>query len=158
MTFELLPALAAGLVGTAAMTILMTMGRSTGMTSMDIALLMGSMFTDDEGRARRIGTVLHWMMGTVVFGIAYGLLFVALDSDAVVTGLLIGMVHALALGLVGLPMMGAIHPRMRGGGGELVLARPGFFGVGFGAGTPVGLLMGHAVFGAVVALVYAALA
>ena len=34
---------------------------------------------------------------------------------------------------------------------------PGIMGVNYGKGTPLGLLMGHAVYGVVVALVYSAL-
>jgi len=41
--------------------------------------------------------VLHIaMMGTVVFGIGYALLFQAFDSDSVVTGLVIGLVAGVA--------------------------------------------------------------
>jgi hypothetical protein len=157
VTFELVPALAAGLVGTAVMTFLMTVGRSMGMTSMDIALLVGSMATDDEHSARRLGSAVHWMMGTIVFGVVYAVVFVLLDSAAAVTGSLIGVVHALILGALVMPMMASVHPRMQGEADELHLASPGFFGVGFGRGTPFGLVLGHAVYGLVVALVYSTL-
>ena len=73
---------------------------------------------------------------------------------------MIGLTHGAAVGLVALPMMPAIHPRMSaavvatGHAGEVRLSAPGVFGSRWGAMTPVGLLAGQAVYGAVVALVY----
>lgn len=99
MDLELVPALVAGFTGTVAMTAMMMMGKSMGMTSMDIALITGGMMTDDEAKARRIGMMIHLViMGTIVFGIGYGLLFQAFDSTSVVTGVLIGVVHGLVVG------------------------------------------------------------
>ena len=154
--FDLVPALAAGFVGTLAMTALMMAGRATGMTSMDMPLLIGGMVSNDERKARGIGMVVHvLMMGTVVFGVTYALLFAAFDSDAALTGLLIGVVHGLIFGLLVLPMMPAIHPRMKVSASGFHLDRPGVLGVGYGKGTALGIVMAHAVYGLVVALVYA---
>lgn len=70
------------------------------------------------------------------------------------------------VGLVFMPMMPAIHPRMstdivdgpvRTTGGTVMLAAPGVLGSRWGGMTPVGLLMGHVVYGIVAALVYQAL-
>ena len=69
-------------------------------------------------------------------------------------------------------MMGSMHPRMtapttatRAGGdvltmtgGEATLVEPGIFARNYGPMTPIGLVMGHVVFGVVVALVYSAIA
>lgn len=158
MEFELLPALIAGFVGTAAMTIMMMMGKSMGMTTMDIALISGGMIAKDEKSARVIGNFVHWiMMGTIVFGIVYALLFQALDSAGAGTGLIIGIVHGLIVGVMAMPMMGAIHPRMQPVADGFHLDSPGFMGVSYGKGTPAGLIVGHALYGLVVALVYLAL-
>jgi len=43
-------------------------------------------------------------------------------------------------------------------GGTVSLSAPGLLGSRWGAMTPVGLVMGHVVYGLVVALVYAAIA
>ncbi len=57
-------------------------------------------------------------------------------------------------------MMSAMHPRVRSGAVSSVpssgvsLPPFGFGGVGFGRGTPVGIIMGHVVFGLVWALVF----
>lgn len=73
------------------------------------------------------------------------------------------LVHGLVVGLVVMPVM---HPRMTGEpafagtvditGGHVELAAPGVLGARWGGMTPVGLDMGHAVYGLVVALVYQA--
>jgi hypothetical protein len=73
-----------------------------------------------------------------------------------------------------MPMMPATHPRMdaqlvgAGGpahgavvqevGGRGASLRPRVLGKDWGGMTPVGLLMGHAVYGLVLALVYTAMA
>lgn len=157
--FALGPALAAGFVGTLAMTAVMMAGRAMGMTSMDMPLMIGGMMSDDEGKARRLGMTIHvLMMGTVVFGVLYGFLFAAFDSDAALTGLSIGVVHGLIFGLMVLPMMPAIHPRMKASASGFQLDAPGVLGVGYGKGTAVGIVMAHAVYGLVVALVFKGLA
>jgi uncharacterized membrane protein YagU involved in acid resistance len=106
-------------------------------------------------------------MGTIVFGIVYGFLFTTLDSSSLVTGVALGAVHGLLVGAIGMPMMPRMHPRMTAAadgpaadtsGGTVVLSEPGFFGSRWGAMTPVGLVMGHVVYGIIVALVYGVLA
>lgn len=98
---ELVPALVGGFAGTVAMTLVMMAGRSSGTTSMDMPLIIGGMVSRDEATARRLGSAVHVMMGTVVFGIAYAVLFAAVDSDSAATGLLIGLAHGVAFGLGG---------------------------------------------------------
>ncbi|MDQ3217984.1 MAG: hypothetical protein M3Q18_09095 [Actinomycetota bacterium] len=158
MEFDLLPALIAGFVGTVAMTVGMTMGKSMGMTTMDIALIGGGMMSGDERKARRAGMFIHLIvMGTLVFGSIYAFLFQALESASWVTGLIVGVVHGAVVGIMAMPMMGAIHPRMMPAAEGFQLDPPGIMGVNYGRGTPLGLLMGHAVYGVVVALVYSGL-
>ncbi len=158
MEFEFGPALIAGFVGTVVMTMGMTMGRSMGMTKMDIALITGGMMTSDERKARKMGMTIHFLvMGTVVFGLAYALLFQALDTASWTAGLVIGLIHGAVVGLMAMPVMGGIHPRMQPAADGFQMDSPGVFGVNYGKGTPVGLLMGHALYGVVVALVYGAL-
>lgn len=171
MSFEVLPALAAGLVGTVVMSVMMQMAGSMGLTRMPpMHLVVGSMMSGDPQKASRIGIMLHYvLMGTVVFGFVYGALFAAFDESSVATGATIGLVHGLVVGLMGMPMMQAIHPRMSTGPsaggavvtvetGQVMLSAPGFFGSRWGGMTPVGMIVGHVVYGAVVALVYSWLA
>lgn len=166
MDFSIPGALVGGFVATAAMTMMMRMAGAAGMTQMPpMELVTGSMMTGDEGKAKQLGFFLHWiMMGTVVFGLGYAALFVAFDSASWLLGLGIGVAHGLVVGVVFMPMMPAMHPRMSGGvtpegtvhmeAGEVHLSNPGVLGARWGGMTPVGMIMGHAVYGVVLALVY----
>lgn len=175
--FELVAALAAGFVATVVMTAMMQMSAMTGMTNMPpMPLVTGSMLTGDRSAANKLGAAIHFvMMGTIMFGLAYAALFTAFDDQAWWVGALIGIAHGLLVGLVFMPMMPSVHPRMsrelvsagssseRGtagssGDGEVQLTAPGFFGKDWGGMTPIGLLMGHAVYGIVIAVVYGWLA
>lgn len=112
-----------------------------GMPKMDIIGMLGTMFTANQGTARLIGIVVHFMMGAI-FAIIYALLWSAGIGAAIWWwGLIFGAVHAV-VAMVGMPVMMQIHPR------PPEMAR--------GVMTMVGLLMGHMVFGLIVALVYAA--
>lgn len=171
MEFNFLAGLVAGFVGTLAMSVLMRAGSAMGMTSMPpMSLIQGAMMTDDPERAKRIGMVTHVLvMGTVVFGTVYAAVFSAVGSASWLAGLVVGLVHGIVAGAVGMPMMGSMHPRMQGAaaftggtawtaeGGALRIEEPGLFGRNYGPMTPVGLVMGHLVYGLVVALVYSAL-
>lgn len=171
MEFNLVAGSIGGFVGTIAMTLLMKMGTRMGMSNMPpMPVIQGAMFTDDESTAKRIGMFTHVIvMGTVVFGTTYAALFAAFGTASWLAGVLIGLVHAVVSGAIGFPMMGSTHPRMESAAaftgdatyesqpGSLRIASPGFFGVNYGSGTPMGLFMGHAVYGLVVALTYTAI-
>lgn len=146
------------------------MSIAMGVTNMpSMPLIQGAMATDDPDRARKIGMVTHVMVRcTIVFGIVYALVFSVLGTAGWLTGLIVGLVHGVVAGVF-MKMMGKIHPRMEGAanfaGDEtwrhdrtgLHLEEPGWFGTNYGAMTPFGLLMAHAVFGLVVGVVYAAI-
>lgn len=152
--------LVAGFAATLVMTPLMQMGAAMGMTRMNMTVMLGSMFRRDADSARRIGTALHFMNG-IVFGLAYALVWWALDpaiENAWWIGPIFGAVHSV-VAMVMMPVMSGMHPRVEGRGettegSDVVLPRFGFGGTGFGAMTPVGVLMGHLVFGLVWGLVF----
>jgi uncharacterized membrane protein YagU involved in acid resistance len=168
MEFSLVGALVAGLIGTAVMSAMMKLSAKAGMTDMPpMELVTGSMMSADPDRAKKLGIMVHWIvMGAIVFGLGYAALFTAFGSASWLIGIGIGLVHGLVVGVVFMPMMPAVHPRMSdeptfGGtvdvsAGSVRLAAPGVLGSKWGGMTPVGLVMGHAVYGLVVALVYRA--
>jgi hypothetical protein len=166
MEFEFLPAVIAGFAGGLVMTVMMTMARSAGLTRMDMSLIEGAFFTDDEGKAKAIGAFMHLVvMSGLLFGSIYAVLFSAFDvasDDAWWYGLAFGGVHAVVAG-VGMAMMPMMHPKMTSepvpaaATSRLRLQPPGPFAVNMGKPTPVGLIMAHVAYGLVVALVYAAL-
>jgi uncharacterized membrane protein YagU involved in acid resistance len=113
-----------------------------GMPKMDIIGMLGTMFTTNQGAARVMGTIAHFMMG-VVFAIVYALLWsFGAGSPTWLWGLIFGAIHAV-VAMVMIPVMMGMHPHPpQMDRGPMMMA---------------GLLMGHLVFGLVVALTYNAL-
>lgn len=159
----------AGAGGAVAMSMLMRMGIATGMTRMDLPMVLGSMFRGDRPGARVLGTMLHLMNG-LAFGLAYAVIWWALGighftiASAWWVGLIFGAIHGAVVEVV-MPMLGAMHPRVQeaprpalaGPGGEVTLPHFGFGGSGFGSGTPMGMFLAHLAFGGVWAIIFAAL-
>ena len=170
MELELIPALIAGLTGTVIMTVIMALATAMGLTNMPpMHLVIGSMMTGQRKMASLTGMVIHLIvMGSVTFGLIYAAAFVALNDASVATGAGVGLVHGIIVGAMAMPVMGWIHPRMRdtnaddgasaGRDGRVALTSPGFFGVRWGSMTPRGMIVGHVIFGMVVAVVYTAIA
>lgn len=176
MGFDWIAALVAGFVATVVMDVLMTMAKGMGVTRMPpMSLITGSMMAGSRGAAWAMGAMAHFIiMGAVVFGFIYAALFMALGIQAAAAwwvGALIGLVHGLLVGGMAMPMMPAMHPRMErqtagtGGsqtvsdhGGGLRLSAPGLMGKDWGGMTPMGVVVGHVVYGVVLGLVYAVIA
>lgn len=168
MQIEIFPALVAGLVATVVMSALMAASRAMNLTEMPaMPLFIGGMMAPDPGRAKAVGAVIHYLvMGTLVFGLLYVWLFSLLDSASWVTGGLIGLAHGVLVGMM-MPLMSSMHPRIGTGVGNqtdqsgdasrLEFSDPGWFGVGWGRMTPMGLVVGHVVYGVVFALMYSVL-
>jgi Family of unknown function (DUF6789) len=144
-------AIIAGLAGTAAMTILMYMAKAMGMP-MDMPRMLGLMFTRPENKAGTymVGLVAHFMNG-VIFAIIYAFLFTVLGHAGWIWGLVFGAVHSVFAGIV-LGMMPLVHPRV-GPGKEL--PSPGIFAKNISSMAPMGLIMLHLVYGAIVGAIYA---
>lgn len=167
MEISVAGALLAGFVATAVMTMMLRMATAAGMTQMPpMELISGAMVARDASRAKRWGYFLHWtVMGTVVFGLGYAAVFTAVGSTSWLLGLGIGLAHGVVVGVM-MAMMPAMHPRMSGSAtidgpvsthdGEVHLSAPGLFAGNWSRTTPVGIVVGHAVYGIVLALVYQA--
>ena len=120
-----------GLVGTAAMTLVMRMGQAMGLPPMDIGAMLGSKL----GGSVVLGWVAHFVNGTVL-AIIYAALFVTrLPGPGFVRGALYALLPWIFLQLIVMPMMG--H---------------GLFGGSFGAA--IGTLVAHLVYGAVMGGIY----
>lgn len=173
MEFQFWPAVIAGLVGGAVMSMMIAMMRKAGKTEMDMALIEGSMLSGDRGKAKAIGTFMHLVVFSgLIIGSIYAWLFDVFgvsDGNAWWVGALYGIVHGIIAGLV-MSVLPAMHPRMRGGvesdevdrvggpsDGSLLLKPPGVFAKNYGPATPPGVLMVHVVYGLVVGLVYSLL-
>lgn len=152
MDFALGSALLAGLAGTAAMTVVLSMAPAMGIR-MDMPAMLGTMFLPLGAPARLLGLAIHFMMGAAFF-LVYAAIFDAagLEESVAGWGALFGLVHGLIAGMA-MGMMPAMHPRMADGPGAV--PRPGFFGVRLGAMAPVAIVLLHALYGAVGGAVYA---
>jgi hypothetical protein len=85
-----------------------------------------------------VGWLLHFMIGSLVWGYLFALLFAHLPSrPAAIKGVLFGTAAWLLMMAMVMPMAGA-----------------GFFGLHLGIGAPVATLMLHWVYGAVLGTVY----
>lgn len=145
---NILGAIVAGLIGTAVITIVMNMAPQMGMPKMDIVGMLGSMFSPEGNRM--LGLAMHLMMG-IVFAIIYALLWNAgLGTVGLLWGALFGAGHWIVAGAMmgGMSMM---HAGVKAGAVEA----PGVFMVNNGGVMAfMGGLIGHIIFGLVVALVY----
>lgn len=136
---NILNAILSSLAGTLVMTILMYMAPAMGMPKMDIIGMLGTMFTPNQGVARAMGIIAHFMMGAV-FAIIYALLWSqGIGSPTWLWGLIFGAVHGV-VAMLTMPMMVKMHPRPPQMDSGTMMA--------------VGLIVGHMAFGLVVALTY----
>lgn len=169
--FDLVAALVAGFLATAAMSGAMRLASARGITRMpSFELVTGSAVSSDEHTARQAGLLLHYgLFGTLVFGIGYGAAFAVLDSATWLDGLILGLIHGFVVGMFFMPALPAVHPRVEpalaGAGGTVYRSRrgvllkpPGVLGKEWGNMTPAGVVAGHVVYGIVAALAYRILA
>jgi hypothetical protein len=139
-----------GAVATVAFTLFSMMGKAMGMTDMDLLDLLGSTVAEPHtASARAIGAVIHHTNGAIL-GIAgaYAAALIDVELDW-----LSGLAWGGALWVLALLMMstiGAVHPAIR----HRTQHDPGPAATNFGSMTPVGSLLGHAVWGVVLGALY----
>lgn len=145
---NIIGALVAGLVATIVMTAVMVMAPKMGMPKMDIVGTLGSMF--DKNGNRTVGLIIHLMMG-MIFGIVYAALWNAgIGSAGILWGGIFGIGHWLLAGLM-MGGMGMMHAGVKAG----TVDAPGLYMTNSGGMMAfMGGLIGHIIFGIVVALVY----
>ncbi|QQR88025.1 MAG: hypothetical protein IPJ76_07370 [Flavobacteriales bacterium] len=127
----------AGLLATAAMTLVMLVAPFMGLPKMDPAAMLSMML----GVPLALGWAMHFMIG-VVFALAYALFFrkvVRKANGAVVKGALFGLA-AFVFAQVVIGLMGALLGGMPPMEGSMML-------------MAIGSILGHVVFGIVVALI-----
>ncbi len=147
---NILNAVIAGLVSTVVFTMILIMAPKMGMPKMDIVELLGSMF----GKPNRIlGWMMHLMMG-IVFALIYAFLWSnGIGAATWTSGLVFGAIHWLVVGVL-MAMIPMMHAGIKSG----AVKAPGMWMTNNGGVMAfMGGLVGHMIFGVVVALVYAAL-
>jgi uncharacterized membrane protein YagU involved in acid resistance len=135
----------AGFVATAAMTALMYAAPTMGMPKMDIAAVLGTMFLASPGPAFWLGMIIHLMMGAVLFPAVYRFALQPGRGRGTGRGVLFGLLLWAVANLMVMPMMGAIHPMVKSG----MMPAPGFLMLNLGVMAPMGSLIGHLLYGAV---------
>jgi hypothetical protein len=140
-------AIIAGLVGTVAISMVMAMAPKMGMPKMDIVDMLSTMFGKPN---RTLGWMMHFMMG-IIFALIYSFIWsIGVGSATWLFGLIFGAIHWLIVGMV-MGMIPMMHVGIKNG----EVGAPGLWMTNNGGLMAfVGGLMGHMVFGLVVALIY----
>lgn len=140
-------AVVAGLVGTAIFSMVLMMAPRMGMPKMDIVAMLSTMFGKENPV---LGWMLHLMMG-VIFALIYAFLWSrGILAPTWQGGLVFGAAHWLVVGMV-MGMIPMMHVGIRSG----AVKAPGLWMTNDGGAMAfIGGLVGHMIFGLVVALVY----
>lgn len=146
-----------GLIGSAALATILALSQGMGLSRLSLTFLLGTFFSGDRARAHLFGFIAYFIGGWV-FAAGYLMVFLRIGETVWWHGALLGIFHALFLLAVMLPLLPYIHPRMAseydGPTGARRLEPPGFLGLNYGQRTPLTTLAGHAVYGAVLGLLY----
>jgi hypothetical protein len=140
-----------GFGATVLLTVLLAGAQGLGWTRMSLPYLLGTMFTPDRDRAWLVGILVHLVNGWL-FSLVYFAVFAFVGTAGAPLGALVGLVHGLFVGTVGLPALPAFHPRVArphaGPTSERRLEPPGFLARNYGWSTGAVIVAAHVVFGA----------
>lgn len=139
-----------GLVATTALTAVMIAAQLSGLTRLDLPLLLGTIVTEDPDRARVAGFFIHLGIGEgVAFG--YAATFALLDEANWWLGGLLGLLQAAVALTVLVPLLSGVHPRIAseraGPSSTAALEPPGLLGLNYGVETPLVAIAAHLVYG-----------
>lgn len=141
---RVVPAMAAGFVATVVLSLLMIIKSMMGlMPGLDVIHMLSHMAHAMIGTAASpaIGWVIHFLIGTVAWGVLFAVLYPILPGrSSVAKGLVFSVLAWLLMMLIPLPMAGA-----------------GLFGLHMGLMAPVMTLVLHLIWGAVLGGTFQAL-
>jgi uncharacterized membrane protein YagU involved in acid resistance len=100
-----------GFAGTVILTSVLAASQALGLTRMNLPFMLGTMVTADRDRAKVIGFGMHLVNGWL-FAAVYAAAFRSWRRATWWLGATIGLVHALFVLLVGMPLLPGLHPRM----------------------------------------------
>jgi hypothetical protein len=146
-------ALAGGLLATFVLTTMIRVSTEAGLTRLDLALILGTVVTQNRRKARAIGSFFHFALG-LVFALAYALLFRAIGWSSWWLGALVGVVHTLLVSTVLINIvLPVVHPLMgtpETAASEVALIEPpGFLMRNYGPHTFLVTLVAHVMYGAI---------
>jgi hypothetical protein len=139
-----------GLVATTALTAVMIAAQLSGLTRLDLPLLLGTIVTEDPDRARVAGFFIHLGIGEG-FALGYAATFALLGEANWWLGALLGLLHAAVSLTVLVPLLSGVHPRIAseraGPSSTAALEPPGLLGLNYGVETPLVAIAAHLVYG-----------
>jgi hypothetical protein len=147
-----------GFFATVVLTTLLSAAQGLGISRMSLPLLLGTAFTASRQRAHLYGFVLQMLAGWG-FALLYAICFETLHRASWWLGALLGLMQALFLLVVVLPLLPYLHPRVAsedfGPNPTRQLEPPGFLALNYGRLTPLVTLAAHVLYGAVLGTFYA---
>jgi hypothetical protein len=139
-----------GLVATSVLSAVMIAAQMTGLTRLDLPLLLGTVVTADPDRARVAGFFIHLAIGEG-FALGYAASFALLNRATWWLGGLFGLLHVALVLTVLVPLLAGVHPRMAsnraGPMSRAVLEPPGAFCLNYGPQTPIVAIVAHIGYG-----------
>lgn len=139
-------AILAGLVGTAALTLVLAWGPTIGAPPLNLPLWDGTFFTLNLGLALVFGYLIHFAIGVALALLYQKRVLPRLTGEGWQRGALFGAGIWGILMIVGLPLFDWLDPLVENG----LMVSPGVFALGLGTAAPVMMLMAHLVYGALV--------
>ena len=141
-----------GFVATLALSTVSEASRGLGWSRMSLPFMLGTMFTANYDWAAPIGLLAHFVDGWA-FALLYALVFESWHRATWWLGAGMGLVQGIAVLVVFLPLLPAIHPRMAsehfGPEPTSGLEPPGFLALNYGRRTPLFALLSHVLYGAI---------
>ncbi|NUR32947.1 MAG: hypothetical protein HOQ30_02980 [Gemmatimonadaceae bacterium] len=143
-------AFVAGMVGGAAMSAVMWMGRSLRGMDVNLSMMLGTMFVQPPGgTAWIVGFIMHLMISGLIALIYASAFEHVTHRSGWGIGMLFSLVHSIGTGLF-MGMVPAMHPMIKSG----QMPAPGMFMAHKGAMYVVMLFVLHAIYGAIVGGMY----
>jgi hypothetical protein len=148
-----------GLLATAVLTGVMISAQLSGLSRLDLPLILGTAFTPDPDRARAAGSLIHLLVGQV-FALGYAATFALLGQATWWLGGLLGLLHGAVALTVVIPLLVGVHPRMAseraGPDSTAVLEPPGLLALNYGTQTPLVAMVAHLTYGTALGLLLGA--
>ncbi len=146
-----------GFIATLLLSTLSAMTQGLGLTRLNLPYLLGTTITPNRDKARLYGFLMHLASGWF-FSLLYVIAFQLTGAADWWRGVVIGIIHALAVLAIAGSVLPGLHPRMaseeQGPEPNRDLEPPGFMVVNYGLRTPVAVIATHALFGAILGTFY----
>jgi hypothetical protein len=141
-----------GFCATVVLTTCLGTSQGLGLSRISIPLILGTALTSNRRRANVYGSILHLANGWL-FALVYALIFESWRRATWWLGVILGLVQALFILVVLMPVLPHLHPRMAsedfGPDPTRQLEPPGFLALNYGRHTPLVIILAHLLYGAI---------